>query len=64
MLNTDDFTRAWLSKLYEFKIHDLEEPSNNMIKLGLNLDDDEEIESEIPKLEEDLEEESKMDGID
>ena len=34
MLNTDDFTRAWLSKLYEFKIHDLEEPSNNMIKLG------------------------------
>jgi len=34
MLNSDDFTRAWLSKLYEFKIHDLKEPSNNMIKLG------------------------------
>lgn len=34
MLNTDDFTRAWLSKLYKYEIYDTENTKNNIIELG------------------------------
>ena len=34
MLNTDDIARSWLSKLYNFKINDLNNLSSNSISLG------------------------------
>ena len=34
MLNTDDFSRAWLSNLYKFKITDLENINENLVELG------------------------------
>jgi len=34
MLNTDDFTRAWLSKLYKFEIYDTQNAKNNIIDIG------------------------------